>query len=1057
MKEIESRQIRVFISSTFRDMKEERDHLVKFTFPQLRKLCESRGVVWGEVDLRWGVTDEQKAEGKVLPICLEEIKRCRPYFIGLLGERYGWIPDAIPPEIIEREPWLAEHVRGRKSVTELEILHGVLNNPEMAEHAFFYFRDPAYVDSLPPSARKDFTVESVEDAKRLQDLKGRIRASGFPVREEYPDPKALGDLVMADLTAVIDSRWPEGSQPDPLDREAMDHEAYAQSRERVYIGRAEYFAKLDAHVDSSSDQPPVILGESGCGKSALLANWAKHYREAHPDTLVLQHYIGATPYSTDWAAMLRRIMGEFKRHMEIREDIPDKPDTLRSTFPNWLHMAAAKGRIVLVLDALNQLEDRDGAPDLVWLPPVMPENLRLIVSTLPGRPLDEIKKRAWPTLEVEPLTQTERERLIGEYLAQYAKTLSPARVQRIAATPQSTNALYLRVLLDELRFVRSHEELEERISYYLQAESPGDLYRKVIARWEQDYGTGTTLVGDTLSLLWAARRGLSETELLEALGNDGQPLPLAVWSPLHLAMSDAVVNRGGLLTFAHDFLRTAARDAYLPTEARQQATHSRLADYFEAQIGPREAGLLGHELTRSLRKLSITPRVVSELPWQLAEMQAWNRLYHLLADSAYLAVAWPRARFEVVRYWGLLEARSTYRVCDAYGAVIREPLKCNSEDIWTVGGLLAETGHQEEALAVWRYVSASGEHRADSRQVLPALISEARSLLDLSRWEEAMELLTEGERLARESGDKHNLAVVMGNQAVAMYCWKRYEDALRLNSEAERLVRELGDRARLAVCLGNRGDILALQGDRDRADSLFAEEERLAREVGDLRETARSLRRRARWADSGDRTVAAERVREAEQIVRDLGHKPDLIEVLEVKGHLLLNQGDCAGAEATICNAEKVARSSGLAAKLRDDLRKMAFDRMNDHDASGAMVLYTHVARLLAGEGDARRVASLLSDDAQLMCSGRMSYAEGAAALFQMAATWYEESGSPKEAIHCILQRAEIQAEEVSSWMPWYPACQRALDIAVANGLREEQELVERILAEVRTSEQGDR
>ena len=82
----QNREIRVFISSTFRDMQAERDYLVKFIFPQLRKLCESRGVTWGEVDLRWGVTDEQAAEGKVLPICLEEIKRCRPYFIGLLGD-----------------------------------------------------------------------------------------------------------------------------------------------------------------------------------------------------------------------------------------------------------------------------------------------------------------------------------------------------------------------------------------------------------------------------------------------------------------------------------------------------------------------------------------------------------------------------------------------------------------------------------------------------------------------------------------------------------------------------------------------------------------------------------------------------------------------------------------------------------------------------------------------------------------------------------------------------------------------------------------------------------
>jgi hypothetical protein len=130
-------------------MQAERDYLVKFIFPQLRKLCESRGVTWGEVDLRWGVTDEQAAEGKVLPICLEEIKRCRPYFIGLLGERYGWIPDAIPAEVIEREPWLKEHLQGRKSVTELEIIHGVLREEKMHGHAFFYFRDRA------PVARND--------------------------------------------------------------------------------------------------------------------------------------------------------------------------------------------------------------------------------------------------------------------------------------------------------------------------------------------------------------------------------------------------------------------------------------------------------------------------------------------------------------------------------------------------------------------------------------------------------------------------------------------------------------------------------------------------------------------------------------------------------------------------------------------------------------------------------------------------------------------------------------------------------------------------------------
>lgn len=268
----DQRVIRVFVSSTFRDMQAERDELVLRVFPQLRRLWEERGVTWGEVDLRWGIPEEEAAEGKVLPICLEEIRRCRPYFIGLLGERYGWIPDSIPAEVVEREPWLREHVAGRKSVTELEILHGVFNNPDMAGHAYFYFRDMAFIEKVPQERRQDFNAEDAETAEKLKELKKRIKHSEFPVQENYPDAKALGQLVLADFTALINRLYPEGEQPLPLERERMDHEAFARSRASVYIGRQEYFDRLDAHV--ADDGPPlVVLGESGSGKSALLSNW----------------------------------------------------------------------------------------------------------------------------------------------------------------------------------------------------------------------------------------------------------------------------------------------------------------------------------------------------------------------------------------------------------------------------------------------------------------------------------------------------------------------------------------------------------------------------------------------------------------------------------------------------------------------------------------------------------------------------------------------------------------------------------------------------------------
>lgn len=626
----QQRIIRVFISSTFRDMQAERDELVKYTFPKLRSLCESRGVVWGEVDLRWGITDEEKAEGKVLPLCLEEIKNCRPYFIGFLGERYGWVPDKIPEDIIEREPWLKEHFN--HSVTELEILHGVLNNPEMANHAFFYFRDPAYINTLIDDKRKDFIEDNPGQRQKLHVLKDRIRKSRLSVRENYPTPKAIGELVLKDMTDVINKLFPEGPSLDPLDRDASEHEQFAKSRVGVYIGREEYFKILDEHVNSDN-QPLVVLGESGSGKSALLSTWALQYKEKHPKELVIMHFIGATPYSADWIAMLRRVMGEFKRHFNLSQEIPSKPDELKTTFTNWLHMVSARGKVVLILDALNQLEDKDAAPDLVWIPPFIPENIRMIVSTLQGRSFDEINRRGWNSLKIEPLNKDEKRELIIEYLKQYSKKLTLDHVEMIANAPQTTNPLYLRALLEELRLYGDHFTINKRIKHYLCVETIDNLYGKILQRYEEDYERDRLgLVREAMSLLWASRRGISETELMELLGTDGLPLPKAYWSPLYLAAKDALVSRSGQINFSHDYFRKAVLNRYLTMEKDKKHAHLRLADYFERQ--------------------ELTFRKIDELPWQLSEANELKRLKDCVSSlDMFKELNINSKKYELIGYW----------------------------------------------------------------------------------------------------------------------------------------------------------------------------------------------------------------------------------------------------------------------------------------------------------------------------------------------------------------------------------------------------------------------
>ncbi len=130
--------LRLFVSSTFNDLQAERDELVKNVFPQLRALCESRHLDWCEVDLRWGITSNESAEGKTLPICFDEIDRCRPYSWYLRW--YGGSQCTYP--LISRHSILPSIMEGA-SVTEMEMVYGRIQRlaPCHATNAFFYMLD----------------------------------------------------------------------------------------------------------------------------------------------------------------------------------------------------------------------------------------------------------------------------------------------------------------------------------------------------------------------------------------------------------------------------------------------------------------------------------------------------------------------------------------------------------------------------------------------------------------------------------------------------------------------------------------------------------------------------------------------------------------------------------------------------------------------------------------------------------------------------------------------------------------------------------------------------
>ena len=580
-----SRVIRVFLSSTFKDFAEERDLLVKKVFPELRRLCRERQVELVDVDLRWGITEEEAQQGKVLPICLQEINRARPYFMGFIGERYGWVPNEnqYPEVVIQQQPWIEEH-QGGKSVTELEMLHGVLNNPDMAGRAYFYFRDAKYSNSK----GGDYEVESPEHAAKLEDLRERIRASKFPVVENYPDPEALAEKVRNDLRALIEEEYPEEDVPDALTLERMRHEAYGAARRKLYLGGDEYFKLLDDAVAMESEKsiPVLVTAEAGLGKSALISNWLEKWRKNNPDALVFLHHFSASSDAASPVNMVRRLMSESELIVGNTSDVGSDPEEVFRQLPLIMDAMSSYAidkecKWLIILDGIDKISEHE---HLRWFPRSIPEGIEFVVSSTHGSVGEIIDPLLnWEKVEIKPFSEQQCREFISSYMGNFHKTLTEEMVKSILEHSLSDRPMWLLTLLEELRLFGVHEEVEARLITLLsdppskiEGELPtiDDLYEHVLARIEEDIEEDYEV--EVLKAIWASYDGLSRTELLELTG-----MPPAKWAEIQNVLDENLFESCGQITFGNQFIRKAVEDMHLSTIKEKRAAHQWLGEWFK--------------------------------------------------------------------------------------------------------------------------------------------------------------------------------------------------------------------------------------------------------------------------------------------------------------------------------------------------------------------------------------------------------------------------------------------------------------------------------------------
>jgi tetratricopeptide (TPR) repeat protein len=500
----------VFISSTFLDMQAERDYLRTRVFPELEERLRARRHNLEWVDLRVGVataaeSDANARELHILKVCLAEVKRCRPFLIVLLGDRYGWAPPEDRVRAAAAEEGFKADIAGR-SITDLEIDFGVLSDPEQQPRSIFYFRDPLPYRDMPPQLAALFSNEYEPDSgaadrgRRLATLKQRIETQ-LPTRVRHyaaqwdaerqcvSGLELWGQMVLEDIwselevetrdvAAAVDISWQQA------ERSTLDD--FAEDRARDFVGRQAIIARLTSLCLSPARDGTswgiCVTGDPGSGKSAL---FGALYRPPKPETekvvpanqrhssgstcrlggsdvFLLAHATGASVAAASVDSMLRRWILELATALGIRDvGLAENADaeTVEATFVRLLGQKASQQRVVVLVDALDQFESTGRAQTVAWLPRQWPPNARFLATTIVGKTSQALSNRAGiETLPMPPLNDVEARAIVAGVCNRYHRTFEPEVTNTLMAKSGIkgsawANPLWLVLAVEELNLL----------------------------------------------------------------------------------------------------------------------------------------------------------------------------------------------------------------------------------------------------------------------------------------------------------------------------------------------------------------------------------------------------------------------------------------------------------------------------------------------------------------------------------------------------------------------------------------------------------------------------
>jgi len=401
------KEYNIFISSTFKDMDAERDAIKHFVIPRLNRRYRPYCISFYAVDLRFGVNTqnlcEEDSENMVLSACFSKIDSSRPFFIGLLGERYGWIPDNdrldyIISTLADDKKCLLED-GGGCSVTELEILYGALGGDgNNINRSLFFFRDEDSYRNIPDELKPDYKdicnnalsdTDIIHLTSKLSSLKSKIRdacsrrmlehhCEDYHLdwdlsKNSYYDMSNFINLVYQRLCLEIDKEI--GQCKESISWYDVERETamYLIHNSQKCVVNDRILNNVIVELQSSSRV--AVIGSKGMGKTTLLSQLSLSL-SSDPQTIVLLAYPEISPYTDTvenilfyWGIALQSLLG-MERLDETILTSKNSYTILYDTFYTLIDKVRATGyKVIAMIDGYEALLT---GRDMLWLDDSIP-------------------------------------------------------------------------------------------------------------------------------------------------------------------------------------------------------------------------------------------------------------------------------------------------------------------------------------------------------------------------------------------------------------------------------------------------------------------------------------------------------------------------------------------------------------------------------------------------------------------------------------------------------------------------------------------------------------